>query len=157
VSNLVLGLGNPILGDDGVGWRIADEVERRLGGLTGVEVERSSSGGLSLMERMVGYRRVVIADAIRSGGAAGDVLTFSLEDLADPGAGHTTSAHDATLQTALELGRAAGADLPRTIEVVAVEAPEAFTFSEALTPAVSAAVPRAADRVLEALRAPAET
>lgn len=155
MKDLVLGLGNPILGDDGVGWRIADEVEQRLGRACGVEIDRSSAGGLSLMERMVGYRRVVIADAIRSGGAAGDVLVFPLEDLSDPGAGHTASAHDATLQTALELGRAAGAELPRTIDVVAVEAPDAFTFSEALTPAVEAAIPRAADRVLEALRAPA--
>ena len=60
-SVLVIGLGNPILGDDGVGWRVAEEVKRRLGIVdfgsqsavknpqSAIEVDCVSLGGLSLM------------------------------------------------------------------------------------------------------------
>ncbi len=152
MNTLVLGLGNPVLGDDGVGWRIADAVEARLDPRAPVEVDRSSAGGLTLMERLVGYDRVILADAVRLGGRpAGAVLACPLAALPDPGAGHTGSAHDATLAASIELARALGASPPGRVDVVAVETPEAFTFTESLSPAVASAVPRAAAMILDSL------
>ncbi len=148
---LVVGLGNPILGDDGVGWRVADEVERRLSPGVAVDVVRAALGGLSLMERMVGYRRAVIVDAIHTGAAVGTVDRRQLAELADPSEGHTTSAHDVSLATALAMGRATGAVVPEEIQVVGIEIPPRFGFSETLSPAVAAAVPRAAAAVLQCL------
>ena len=157
MAALVIGLGNPILGDDGVGWRVADAVETRLrGNADGVEVDRSSAGGLALMERLVGYERAVVVDAIRGGGSAGDVRRFALDDLPDPGEGHTGSPHDATLRGAFDLGLALGADLPRDVTVVAVVIPESLVFSESLSPPVAGAVPRAVDLVLQTLGSNAE-
>ena len=53
---LVIGLGNPILGDDGVGWVVAREVEIRLGASEyNIEVDCLALGGLSLMERLIGF------------------------------------------------------------------------------------------------------
>ena len=66
-KTLILGLGNPILGDDGVGWKVADAVQTRLGTLkVPVEVDFASLGGLSLMERMLGYERVILIDTVKS-------------------------------------------------------------------------------------------
>ena len=162
---LVIGLGNPILGDDGVGWRVAEEVKRRISNLQSpvveerleirdwsVEVDCVSLGGLSLMERMMGYDRAILIDAIATGQMpAGTVTRFALEELPKPGAGHTTSAHDTSLHTALEIGRAMGARLPDEVTVIAIESPHVYDFSEELSPPVAAAVPRAADMVLAAL------
>ena len=168
---LVIGLGNPILGDDGVGWRVAEEVRRRLrmaddgwrnaehaadsqipNPKSEIEVDCASLGGLSLMERMIGYARVVLIDAISTGQhPVGDVRRFPLQALPDPAAGHSASAHDATLPIALKLGRAMGARLPREIVVVAVECRSDYAFGEELTGAVAAAVPVAADLVVETL------
>jgi len=164
-STLIIGLGNPILGDDGVGWRVAEEVKRRLGiGLPAarawglrtatseIEVDCVSLGGLSLMERMMGYDRAILIDAIATGQMpAGTVTRFALEELPDPGAGHTTSAHDTSLHTALEIGRAMGARLPDEVTVIAIESPHVYDFSEELSPPIAAVVPRAADMVLAAL------
>ena len=164
-SILVIGLGNPILGDDGVGWRVAEEVHRRISNTQypvaekglgirdcKVEVDCVSLGGLSLMERMVGYDRAILIDAIATGQMpAGTVTRFALEELPDSSAGHTTSAHDTSLHTALEIGRAMGARLPDQVTVVAIESPHVYDFSEELSPPVAAAVPRAADVVLAAL------
>lgn len=155
---VVLGLGNPILGDDAVGWRVAEAVAGALGAGHGlVEVDCVALGGLALMERLVGYHRAVLVDAVVTGHhPPGTVLCFPLEALPDPGAGHTTSAHDTSLAHALALGRSLGAPLPATVTVVAVEARDVLDFSDTLSPAVAAAVPRAVTRVIEALGTPQE-
>ena len=151
---LVVGLGNPILGDDGAGWAAA-ELLAQTGALPpGVAVENLSLGGLSLMERLVGLRSAVLIDAITTGQAPpGTVRSFPLASLEDRQEGHTRSAHDASLQTALQLGRRAGADLPDSedITVVSIEIEPCFEFSEQLSPAVAAAVPEAARAALQAI------
>ena len=146
---LVVGLGNPILGDDGIGWRVAEAV-RSLE--PHVEVDCLALGGLSLMERLVGYERVIIVDSIQTrDGRNGQVYSFALEDLPDLSAGHTTAAHDTSLQTALKMGRAMGAKLPDEVYVVGVEAERVYDFSEELTPQVAAAIPEATQAVVELL------
>jgi len=153
MKTLILGLGNPLLGDDGVGWRVAEECSTRLSRAAQVEVDSFATGGLGLMERLVGYDRAILVDAITTGDKPpGAVYRFRLEELADPSAGHTGSAHDTSLQTALQLGRRMGAALPESVTVVAVEAQQVYDFSEALSPAVAAAVPRAVELVMQILR-----
>ncbi len=148
---LVVGLGNPLLGDDGVGWRIAEQVRAALRDTDeAVDVDCLSVGGLRLMERLTGYERVILIDAITTGQAIiGSLSQFGLSDLSDRAVGHSGSAHDATLQTALRLGRALGVELPETIIVIGVEAEITFDFTEALSPAIAAAVPRAVQIVLD--------
>jgi len=163
-DTMVVGLGNPILGDDGVGWRVIAEVERRLlaagtgpgaapsdGSGPGVATACLSLGGLSLMEHLIGYRRAIIVDAVRGAGSPGTIDVLPLEAFAEARSGHVASAHDATLSAALELGRGLGAVLPETVWVVGVKVERLDEFSEALSPAVAGAVPAAAQRVLELL------
>ena len=64
---LILGLGNPILRDDSVGLRVAQEVERLIPANPDVEVGLDYWGGLRLMERMIGFDRAIIIDAICTG------------------------------------------------------------------------------------------
>lgn len=155
VRSLIIGLGNPILGDDGVGWRVAEELKRVIAERSlPIEVDSLAVGGLSLMERMVGYDRVVVVDAIRTGaGPIGMVTLFALADLPDPSAGHLASGHDANLHTALAAGRALGVELPEDtrISIVAVEAESVYDFQETLSPAVEAAVSLAVQLALQAL------
>ena len=147
---LVIGLGNPILGDDGVGWVIAERVEEQVSAQSlPVEVEFASLGGLSLMERLIGFQTVILVDALYTGqNPAGAVSDFPLADLTDPAAGHSASTHDTTLLTALETGRRMGAELPERVHVVAVEAVNVSDFSEQLSPSVTTAVPLAVERVM---------
>ncbi|MBE2223725.1 MAG: hydrogenase maturation protease [Anaerolineae bacterium] len=148
---LVVGLGNPILGDDGVGWRVADEVSRQLMS-SDVEIDSLALGGLSLMERLVGYDEVIIVDAIQTqGGQIGEVYRYDLSELPDSGTRHTTAVHDMSLQTALILGKQMGVSLPARIQIVAVEAARVYDFSEEMTAAVETAVPRAAQVVMKML------
>ena len=153
-QTLILGLGNPILGDDGVGWKVAEAVQTRLGTLSAsAEVDFASLGGLSLMERMLGYERVILVDSMETGSApAGAIRCMALSELADPTAGHSASAHDTSLMTALEAAKAMGAEIPSRVDVVAIEAKATYDFSEELSPAVAAAVPVATQQVLTLLK-----
>lgn len=146
----VVGLGNPILGDDGIGWRVVEAVEPQLP--PGVDTMTLALGGLSLMEQLIGYARIVLVDSIQTrDGVNGAVYTFPLSALPNPSTGHSTAIHDTSLQTALDLGRQLGAELPRQIDIVAVEAAQVYDFSDTLTPAVAAAIPEAAAAVLSLL------
>lgn len=147
----VIGLGNPILGDDGVGWRVA-EVVKECCADPDVKVECLALGGLSLMEHLVGSERAIIVDAILTHqGKIGDVFCFSLDELTDLSAGHTSSAHDVSLQTAMEMGRIMGVNLPEEVTVVAVEIDPVFEFSDGLSLEIADAVPVAAETVLDLL------
>jgi hydrogenase maturation protease len=152
-SVLVLGLGNPILGDDGVGWRVASEVKERTREINPpIEVDWASFGGLRLMERMLGYQRVILIDAAQTGQhPIGAVHLCALEDLADPMLGHTASAHDASLGISLRMADAMGEVVPSRVEVLTVEIPSALEFSEELTPQVAASIPLAIRKALELL------
>jgi hydrogenase maturation protease len=170
MKTLIVGLGNPILGDDGVGWRVAEEVRQRISHLQprrgasqslisspwveigDCEIDCISLGGLSLMERLIGYQRAIVIDSIGTGQhPIGTAYHFRLDDLYDPTSGHTTAAHDVSLSTALRIGQSLGATLPDRIDVVAIESPYVYDFSEELTPPVAAAVPQAVDIVLHLL------
>ena len=152
-KTLVLGLGNPLLGDDGIGWYVAEQVRHKIeAGTLPVEVDYLSVGGLRLMERLIGYERVILIDAISTGQRPhGCIYRLSLEDLPNPNHGHLSSVHDTTLQTALELGRVLGISPPDNMTIVAVECDTLFDFTEDLTPPVAAAVPLAVQMVLEIL------
>lgn len=149
-KTLIIGLGNPILGDDGVGWVIAENLKYQYCDDPNLEFEFLSLGGLSLMERLTGYRNVILIDALSSGKhPKGKVVSFPLSEVPDLTSGHTSSAHDTSLRNALNLGRSMGIDLPidENITVVAIEAENVYDFSEELSPLVAAAVPLAINRV----------
>jgi hydrogenase maturation protease len=148
---LIVGLGNPILGDDGVGWEVAEQIRRQVQD-PGVDIECLAVGGLRLMEFMIGYDQAIVIDSLTSWEyPVGRVTGFLLEDMPDLTAGHTTSAHDTSLQTALEMGRRMGFDLPEQVNVIGIEAHQVYDFSETLTEPVQAAVPVAVERVLDLL------
>jgi hydrogenase maturation protease len=113
-----------------------------------IELDEDCRGGLALMERLTGYDRAILIDAVLAAAAPGTVQLLGLQDLPTQ---RTAGTHDAHLATALRLGRLAGYPLPPedAIEVVAVVVQEVFSFGEECTPAVAAAIPQAADLVLE--------
>lgn len=149
---LLLGLGNPLLGDDSAGLRVVQALRPQLSDRSGLEVDEDCWGGLRLMERMIGFDRAVVVDAMCSGAAPGTVSVLSPEAMPTQ---HSNSAHDVDLCTALELGRRAGAALPaiENIRLVAIEAADVLAFSERCTPAVDGGIRRAAEIVLSLLTA----
>jgi hydrogenase maturation protease len=150
---LVLGMGNPILGDDGAGVRVAAAVLDGLPADAPIDVSEACVGGLSLMELMVGYEHVILIDVIRLNPCRpGTIRKMSIADLAKMGSTqHVASAHDANLPTALNAGRQMSLSLPSNITIFAIEAENVLEFGEELTPDVADAIPAAVRAVLAEL------
>ncbi|MBI5713137.1 MAG: hydrogenase maturation protease [Chloroflexi bacterium] len=63
MKTVVIGLGNPILGDDGVGWRVVEAVQEQIND-SSVDVDCAAVGGITLMEHLIGYDRAILIDAV---------------------------------------------------------------------------------------------
>ena len=67
MRTLIVGLGNPLVTDDSVGLRVVEELRPLLADRADVEVAEDYWGGLRLMERMIGFDRAIVVDAIHTG------------------------------------------------------------------------------------------
>lgn len=164
MRTLVIGLGNPILTDDGVGVKVAYAVGDALAaphtsGSKEVEhddvtVTEASVGGLRLMEMMLGYDRVILVDALQHPDARpGSIRRMTLEDLRTiTPTQHSACAHDTSLATALELGRQMGLHLPQELTIYAIGVENITYFGEHPTPAVARAIPEVTRAVLAELK-----
>jgi len=137
MRTLILGFGNPILTDDAVGIRIAQELEEEFPDLT---VVATSEAGLSLLEQVTGYDRLVIIDSIKTGrGKAGELYKLGLEDLKPRS--DFASFHGLDVATAFKLGEKLGYPMPGQVSIYAVEVKDNTTFGEKCTPEVEQSIP----------------
>jgi len=163
---IVIGLGNPILSDDSVGLVAVREARRRLAGRPpgpatppagegeaaevvvtpdpgrppiGLVFAEVAVGGLDLVDLLSGHAGAVLVDAaVTHQAEPGEVFEVDLSFLEDTThLGTAGLAHQVDLGTAWRLGRRLGLGLPRHLRILAVEAADVKTFSEALSPAVA--------------------
>ncbi len=149
---LVLGLGNPLLRDDGVGLRLLEGLQAHAAPWGGrVESVDGGTQGLALLGRMAGRRALVLLDAVALGAAPGTVHRLdratALQLAAVPG----STAHEGGAGALLAACDLIG-DLPARVAVVGIEPAEVAT-GIGLSPPVRAGVPEA----LECARAVVES
>jgi hydrogenase maturation protease len=131
-KNLILGIGSEILSDDGIGPRMVAEMKPALAE-RGIEFKTSLTGGMDLLDLIVGYGRVIIIDSIKTpGGKPGSVYHFSSGQFMETS--HISSFHDLSFTATLQLGRKMEMDLPDQIDVIAIEIADDMTFSSDLSP-----------------------
>lgn len=138
------------MGDDGVGWVIAQKLKDEFIACEDLEFEFLSLGGLSLMERLTNYSDVIIIDAFATGDQIeGEIISFKFDECPDFSAGHSTSAHDTSLHNALVIARSMNIPLPldEKIQIVAVKVQINYEFSDVLTPIIERSVNSAVDLV----------
>jgi hydrogenase maturation protease len=146
---LLLGLGNDVLSDDSIGLRVAAALRERLRQKDHVTVVETTEMGLSLLDFMVGFDRLVLVDAVQTARALpGYVHEIAGEDLSSlPG----FSPHFLGVGEVLALGRQLGLSMPREVKVFAIEVADPFTVGTELTPALKEALPEIINRVEAAL------
>jgi hydrogenase maturation protease len=149
VKVLVLGVGNPILSDDGVGIHVARELKKK--NIPGVDVEELAASGLELLDVVRGYDKVVIIDAIQTTrGKPGELHILEEKDFEK--SIHGSSPHGINIATALALGRKlVPKEMPKDVVFFAVEAEDLVNVSEKLTPKVAKALPGIVEQVRKKL------
>jgi len=154
MNTRIIGLGNSILSDDGVGIYAAREIVRRLadaGLQAGVDVQESEVAGFALMELMAGWKRIILIDSIQFDGLEpGTVVRIDPDDLRT--SYRIRSVHDIDLPTALELGRRMGLAMPSRLLIFGIQAEDPLTLGESLTDAAARGMNEAVDLVLKEIR-----
>ncbi len=146
---VVIGVGNPDRGDDGVGPEVLARLEGRVPDRVRL-VRLAGADPAGIIEAWEGAGRVVLVDAMVSGAAPGTISRFDAGAAPLPAGVRLASTHVLGAETAVEMARALGR-LPESLIVYGVEG-GVFTVGAGLSPAVVAALPAAADRILEEAR-----
>ena len=143
---LILGLGNPLQGDDGIGCRVAQELEQRVLP-DDVQVMDGGKPGIGLLNLFEGRKRVIIVDAAEMGREPGEVVRFRPEDVTLTGSAQRFSLHRSGVADALALARELKLTLPEIV-VFGVQ-PKRVDWNDGLSPEVQAAMPQVIDAVLK--------
>jgi hydrogenase maturation protease len=150
---LVLGLGNELRGDDGIGPAVIRELAERPDLPPGVTVLDGGLAGVDTILLLKDAARAIIVDAADQGLAPGEWRRVPVAMLIDHAIGKERgSAHSSGLAQALALGQALGS-LPPHLVVYAIQ-PERVDFSPGLSDALHAAIPSLCQAIISELRTP---
>ena len=124
-----MGMGNPILTDDGVGIEVAQRLRERKPEL---DVVGTSEAGIALLDFIVGYDKLIIVDSVKTEeGEPGELYKLDIEAMKPTS--HLTSLHGVDIATAFELGKRLGYKMPQQVSIYAVEVKDNASFGEECT------------------------
>jgi hydrogenase maturation protease len=148
MKTIVLGIGNPILGDDGVGVHVANELKNQIQ-TPRVTVDEAITGGMNLLDLILGYDKAIIIDAVKTdNGEKGEVRRIPLGNFSTM---HSCNPHDVSLMEAIEMAKKMGEKrIPKEIIIIGVMMKEIpCEFGEKLSKDIATAVPKAVDMTLK--------
>ncbi|MFO7949201.1 MAG: hydrogenase maturation protease [Candidatus Fermentibacteraceae bacterium] len=145
-DTIVLGMGNPILGDDGAGYRVAELLRDRFSGSCGPEVIPTSCDWICILDRLDGFRRLVVVDTVSTGShPPGTLRALSPAELRSNSPLY--SIHHLSVIEALELGGSMGLSMPTEILFYAIEIDPPEGFTRSLSPRLSERIEQIADEI----------
>ena len=141
---LILGIGNILLRDEGIGVRVV-EVMQGLSLPEGVEAVDGGTSGADLVELLADRRKVIVLDAIEAEHPPGTVVRMTMQDIL-PKEGDSISLHQFGLADSLIMARQMGV-LTDDVVIIGIQPKEIRPGLE-LTAEVAAMIPRVIEIVL---------
>ncbi|MBD3262872.1 hydrogenase maturation protease [Candidatus Woesearchaeota archaeon] len=144
---IVLGVGNLILGDDGVGVHVANEIRKQVND-PDIIIDEAITGGMNLLDLIKGYDKAVIIDAVKS-----DIKEHGKVKRIPIGyfnTMHSCNPHDVSLTEAIELAKKMGEKkIPKEIIIIGIMMKQIpCEFGENLSDEIKATVPKAVEMTL---------
>ena len=143
----IIGIGNPMMADDGIGPRLIAELQ---GSVPGVDLIDMGTGGMQLVHVLAGYDSVIIIDSADMGLAPGESRVFSPGDVVSFKETRAYSLHDWDLLRSIEISRQLG-EAPARIIILAVQ-PGRLEMREGLSPEVEKGIAGYIDEVRRSLK-----
>jgi len=146
VKTAIYGIGNILMGDDGIGPAVVDYLTSNAMLDGDVTVEDLGTPSLDLPNYMTGYDRVIFIDAVAADAPPGTIRLYSREEIVATPPGIRISPHEPTINDALIVLNFAGG-APTDVVLVGV-VPQTLDGGMTLSPVVANAIPRAAAMVM---------
>lgn len=145
MRTLILGIGNTLLSDDGAGIRATRLIKKFLCSKN-IDIAEANTVGLSIIDYIRGYDKVVIIDSIRGESiAVGSLHRFNIDQI-DKSTFPTS--HGINLPLAIEFGRKCGENIPQDIRIYAIGVKDTTTFKECCTPEIEEIMPCIVDCII---------
>ncbi len=144
-STLILGLGNPLQGDDGVGCRVVEALQAYTLPET-VEALDGGTPGIGLLHLLEGRALAILIDAAEMGRPPGTIARFRPREVVLTGSAERLSLHRTAVSDTLALAEALGLPLPEIV-FFGVQ-PGRVGWAESLSPEVAAAIPELVQAIL---------
>ncbi len=151
MKTLIFGIGNTLISDDGIGIKVAEEIEKRLNGNDDIEIRYGSIAGLSILDEIDGYNDLVLIDSIKTeNGEPGQLYKLDVKDFNTTS--HLSHSHGIDFFTAIEVGKKFGYQIPEKITVYAIEIADNLTIEEKISPEVCKNIPHIVETIIEGLK-----
>jgi len=132
---VVLGLGNPLMGDEGIGVYLVEQLRRSAGEHPSVDFVDAGTGGLSMLHYIEDRRKAIIIDCVFMDEEPGVIRRFTPEEVRSRKVLAHQSLHEADLMRILEMARQLG-QAPEQVILFGIQ-PERVEFGCGLSPTLT--------------------
>jgi hydrogenase maturation protease len=146
-ETVVMGLGNPLMGDEGIGVHIISALQEVPAVSEIADIVDLGTSPLTVIHAIAGYRKAVIVDCARMMKEPGDVCRFTPKEVVSLRSLEGFSLHECELFRALEIS-AKLEEHPREVVIIGIE-PERFGLHEGLSARLARNLEAYVQRVLE--------
>jgi hydrogenase maturation protease len=147
-NTIILGVGNELLSDEGVGVHLVREIKEREipAGVTAVE---GGTDGFGLLNIITEADRLILIDSLKGGGKPGSIYKFDIKDAPKCPDIFKTSVHQVGILEVINLSGLVG-KTPKTT-VIGIE-PKKIDIGLELSPEVKKKIPRVIELIFEVLK-----
>jgi hydrogenase maturation protease len=151
-SNLIkiIGFGNIFMGDDAIGVRVIEELQRQqiFKDNENIEILDGGTSGIDLMFMLQNAAKAIIIDAVDAGQEVAQIVVFSPHEITEfkKKLFKSFSLHDIDLSEAFELVRTL--NLPVDIKIIGIK-PIKIGYSDKLSPEIEESIPEIIVKVIE--------
>jgi hydrogenase maturation protease len=149
-KTVVLGVGNVLLSDEGVGVHVANKL-MEMDLPSGIQVVQGGTHGFRLIDVVTGADRLVVVDAVKRGGPPGSIYRFDIKDTPSYFDNYRGSIHQMGIPELVRLSEFVG-EAPETT-IIGVE-PKSLDMGMELSSEVEAKLPRIIELILEEIKRP---
>ncbi len=143
---LVLGVGNLVLTDEGVGVHVAQRLQK-MDLPSHVEVLDGGTSGFDLLDDIEGRKKVVVVDTVKGGGPPGTIYRMTTEDIEEAPKSRL-SLHDIDMTDLLKLADLFEIEKPEIV-IIGIEPKDMESASMELSPEIEAQIPKVIELVMK--------